>query len=82
MKHPRRPAPPRTSSGRGLTVSASSSLAGTPPSTATKASASRIADKMQILALSRPNMLHLVETLVDGMLSERRGDDDHPRLDD
>jgi hypothetical protein len=30
---------------------------------------------MQILALTRPNMLHLLETLLDGMLSEKRSGD-------
>jgi hypothetical protein len=35
---------------------------------------------MQVLALKRPNMLHVVETLLDGMLSEKRREDDHAGL--
>ena len=54
----------------------------TQPSTATQATARRIADKMQLLALSRPHMLRCLETLVDGMLSDRRRDDDRATLDD
>jgi hypothetical protein len=81
MKGSRRSAPTRTSSRRSPS-SASKTVARTGPSTATKASARRIADKMQILALKRPNMLHVVETLLDGMLSEKRREDDRASLND
>jgi hypothetical protein len=79
MKGSRRSAPARTSSRRSP-ISQSKSVARTAPSNATKASARRIADKMQVLALKRPNMLHVVETLLDGMLSEKRREDDHAGL--
>jgi hypothetical protein len=52
----------------------------TQPSTATQATARRIADKMQRLALARPQMLHLLEHMLDGMLSDRRRDDDRTTL--
>jgi hypothetical protein len=81
MKGSRRSAPTRTSSRRSL-ISTSKTVAHTGPSTAIKASARRIADKMQILALKRPNMLHVVETLLDGMLSEKRREDDRASLND
>jgi hypothetical protein len=46
------------------------------PSVVVQATTRRIADKMQRLALRRPKMLHLLEAMVDGMLSDsRRGDD-------
>jgi hypothetical protein len=80
MKGSRR-SPARTSSRRSP-ISPSTSVARTGPSTETKASARRIADKMQILALKRPKMLHVVETLLDGMLSEKRRDDDRASLND
>ena len=35
----------------------------------------RIANKLQILALQRPNILHVLETFIDGMLAYRRSDD-------
>jgi len=54
----------------------------TQPSTATQATARRIADKMQRLALTRPHMLHLVEYMLAGLLSDRRRDDDPAMLDD
>ena len=82
MKGSRRSPPSRTSSKRSFKTSRSDSLARTTPSTATKATTRRIADKMQRLALRRPHMLHLLETLVDGMLSDRRRDDDRATLDD
>ena len=80
MKGSRR-SPARTSSRRSP-ISPSTSVARTGPSNETKASARRIADKMQILALKRPNMLHVVETLLDGMLSEKRREDDRASLND
>ena len=52
----------------------------TQPSTATQATARRIADKMQRLALTRPHMLHLVEYMLAGLLSDRRRDDDRATL--
>ena len=82
MKDSRRSAPTRKSARRVFAASPPSSLARPAPSTATKTTASRIADKMQLLALRRPNMLHLLEHLLDGMLKESRRDDDHARLDD
>jgi hypothetical protein len=78
MKDPRRSARARTSSKRVFQTSkrvVKTSRARQAPSTAVKATTPRIADKMQVLALRRPHMLHLVEQLLDGMLSERRRDD-------
>jgi hypothetical protein len=46
-----------------------------------QSSAKRIVDKMQLLALKRPNMLHLVEILIDGMLTDRRRADRHAKRD-
>jgi hypothetical protein len=40
----------------------------------------RLIDKLQVLALRRPNAMRLVEIVVDGLLNERRKDD--PRTDD
>jgi len=82
MKKSRRSAPTRKSSKRLFKTSRSDSLARQAPATATKATARRIADKMQLLALRRPRMLHCLETLVDGMLSDRRRDDGPATLDD
>jgi hypothetical protein len=75
MKGPRRSPPTRTSSPRSFKTSRSDSLARTTPSTATKATTRRIADKMQLLALTRPHMLHLLEYMLEGLLSARRRDD-------
>jgi len=36
----------------------------------------RIVDKLQILMLRRPNMLDIVERVLDGLLSEKRHDDE------
>ena len=82
MKGSRRSPPTRTSSKRLFKTSRSDSLAHTTPSTATKQTTRRIADKMQLLALRRPHMLRLVEHMIDGMLTERRRDDDPATLDD
>jgi hypothetical protein len=57
-------------------------VARTIPTAATQTTARRIADKMQRLALRRPHMLHLVEHLLDGMLGNRRGDDDPEHFED
>jgi hypothetical protein len=35
----------------------------------------RIANKLQLLAIQRPNILHVLETFIDGMLAYRRSDD-------
>jgi hypothetical protein len=35
----------------------------------------RIANKLQLLAIKRPNMLHVLETFIDGMLANRRSGD-------
>jgi hypothetical protein len=40
----------------------------------------RLIDKLQVLALRRPNAMRLVEIVVDGLLNERRKGD--PRADD
>ena len=40
----------------------------------------RLIDKLQVLALRRPNAMRLVEIVVDGLLHERRKDD--ARVDD
>ena len=82
MKDSRRSNRTRTSSARLVTTSPSSSRAPATPSDVVKASAKRIVDKMQLLALRRPNMLHLLEILIDGMLCDRRRDDRHSTLDD
>ena len=82
MKSSRRSPPTRTSSKRLFKTSRSDSLARATPSTATKQTTRRIADKMQRLALTRPHMLHLVEYMLDGLLSDRRRDDDPAMLDD
>jgi hypothetical protein len=82
MKGSRRPSPTRTSSKRSVKTSRSDSVAHTTPSTATKQITRRIADKMQLLALTRPNMLHLLEYMLDGLLSDRRRDDDTATVDD
>jgi hypothetical protein len=82
MKRSRRSAPTQASSKRLSKTSRSDSLARTTPSTAIKQTTRRIADKMQLLALRRPTMLHLVEHLLDGMLGERRSNDDPATLDD
>jgi hypothetical protein len=82
MKGSRRSPPTRTSSTRSFKTSRSDSLARTTPSTATKATTRRIADKMQRLALARPQMLHLLEYMLDGLLSDRRRDDDPATIDD
>jgi hypothetical protein len=82
MKGSRRSPPTRTSSKRSFKTSRSDSLARTTPSTATKATTRRIADKMQRLALTRPHMLHLLEYMLDGLLSARRRDDDAATIDD
>ena len=82
MKGSRHSPPTRTSSKRLFKTSRSDSLAHTTPSTATKQTTRRIADKMQLLALRRPNMLHLLEHMLDGMLSDRRRDDDSATIDD
>jgi hypothetical protein len=37
---------------------------------------------MQRLALTRPHMLHLLEYMLDGLLSARRRDDDPATIDD
>jgi hypothetical protein len=79
MKKPRRSAAPRRSSKRVAKPSPSKEVARIIPPTATQATAGRIADKMQRLALRRPHMLHLVEHLLDGMLGNRRGGDDPER---
>jgi hypothetical protein len=82
MKGSRRSPPTRTSSKRLFKTSRSDSLTRTTPSTATKQTTRRIADKMQRLALTRPHMLHLVESMLDGLLSDRRRDDDPATIDD
>jgi hypothetical protein len=82
MKHSRRSPPTRTSSKRVFKTSRSDSLARPTPSTATQQTTRRIADKMQRLALTRPHMLHLVEYMLAGLLSDRRRDDDPAMLDD
>ena len=82
MKGSRRSPPTRTSSKRSFKTSRSDSPARTTPSTATKATTRRIADKMQRLALTRPHMLHLLEYMLDGLLSARRRDDDAATIDD
>jgi hypothetical protein len=40
----------------------------------------RLIDKLQVLALRRPNAMRLVEIVVEGLLNDRRRDD--PRSDD
>jgi hypothetical protein len=40
----------------------------------------RLIDKLQVLALRRPNAMRLVEIVVEGLLNDRRRDD--PRADD
>ena len=75
MKGSRRSPPTRTSSKRVFKTSRSDPLARPTPSTATKQTTRRIADKMQRLALTRPHMLHLVEYMLAGLLSDRRRDD-------
>jgi hypothetical protein len=83
MKGSRRSPPIRTSSKRLTSKTSRSDLpAHTAPSTATKQTTRRIADKMQLLALRRPNMLHLVELMIDGILGDRRRDDDSATIDD
>jgi len=37
---------------------------------------------MQRLALRRPHMLHLVEHMLDGMLSDKRREDARAKIDD
>jgi hypothetical protein len=81
MKDSRRSAPTRRSSTRRVKTSRSHAVAPPTPSIAIQGTARRIADKMQRLALRRPKMLHLLEIMVDGMLRDRRGEDDHA-LDD
>jgi len=44
------------------------------PATAHKRT-KRLIDKLQVLALRRPNAMRLVEKVVDGLLNERRRDD-------
>jgi hypothetical protein len=74
---------PKTPTSRRLfKTTPADSLARPTPSTATQATARRIADKMQRLALRRPNMLHLIEHMLDGMLSDKRRGDDPATLDD
>jgi hypothetical protein len=82
MKGSRRSPPTRTSSKRVFKTSRSDSLVRPTPSTATKQTTRRIADKMQRLALTRPHMLRLVECMLAGLLSDRRRDDDPAMLDD
>jgi hypothetical protein len=82
MKDSRRSAPARRSSTRVVKTSGSNAVARPAPSIAIQATARRIADKMQWLALRRPHMMHLLEILVDGMLSDRRRDDDRATVDD
>jgi hypothetical protein len=54
---------------------------GRPPSTRrAKARTKRLIDKLQVLALRRPNAMRLIEIVVDGLLNERRKDD--PQWDD
>jgi hypothetical protein len=81
MKGPRRSPPTRRPSKRSIKTSRAGALARQGPSTATKETTRRIADKMQRLALRRPNMLHVLESMLDGLLSERRRDDDSAFLD-
>jgi hypothetical protein len=38
----------------------------------------RLIDKLQVLALSRPNAMRLIEIIVDALLNERRKDDPRP----
>jgi hypothetical protein len=45
------------------------------PSRRTRTKTMRIANKLQILAIQRPNILHVLETFIDGMLAYRRSDD-------
>jgi hypothetical protein len=40
-----------------------------------KARTKRLIDKLQVLALRRPNAMRLIEIVVDGLLHERRKDD-------
>jgi len=40
----------------------------------------RLIDKLQVLALRRPNAMRLVEIVVEGLLNDRRKDD--PRSDE
>ena len=82
MKESRRSAPTRTASRRVIAPSPSASSARPGPSTGTKATTRRIADKMQRLALRRPKMLQLLEILVDGMLRDSRPGDDDDALDE
>ena len=82
MKSSRRSPPTRTSSKRLFKTPGWDLLARATPSTATKETARRIADKMQLLALTRPHMLRLVEHMLDGLVSDRRRDDDPAMLDD
>jgi len=82
MKGSRRSPPTRTSSKRLFKTARSDALARTIPSTATKRTTRRIADKMQRLALRRPHMLHLVEHMLDGMLSDKRREDARAKIDD
>ena len=50
------------------------------PSRQTRTKTMRIANKLQLLAIQRPNILHVLETFIDGMLAYRRSDD--PTRDD
>ena len=45
------------------------------PSRRTRTKTMRIANKLQLLAIQRPNILHVLETFIDGMLAYRRSDD-------
>jgi hypothetical protein len=45
------------------------------PSPRTRTKTMRIANKLQLLAIKRPNMLHVLETFIDGMLANRRSGD-------
>ena len=78
MKGSRRSDRTRTSSQRVSTTSRKQPRARPTPSIVTSASAKRIHDKIPLLALKRPNMLHLIEMLIDGMLTDRRRADRHP----
>ena len=72
MRDSRRSARTRTSSQRVSTTSRPNVRARPTPSIVTSASAKRIRDKIPVLALKRPNMLHLVEMLIDAMLTDKR----------
>jgi hypothetical protein len=64
-----------TRSTRSGRKHAASPRASKKPSRRTRTKTMRIANKLQLLAIQRPNILHVLETFIDGMLAYRRSDD-------